>query len=348
MLPLGGCRPTSAVGLAGRLHCDARTRVVPQNSLRDLRSLRSDSCGKSDHEARSRAPTPALRFSSPQKSPPAGSACREITPAAVLRPNTTSGSAKARPGRRRRASEAPRSAGLVAARAARIVFLTRRGCLNAARRERSEFGDGATRPSIAGESAQPTAAAKRRGLPLNSLRRHRKAAMPSGHRRRSNSNIGSAARTRRPACAGAPAPRRPGRASAGSARGRRRAPAPRRRSRAPAPCAGRARTRSSASRSAPPPSRWPPARPRRAVDAHRAAARPGRPAPRCTARDLFFSTNWKCVSSRRFLLTAGRSGRGTGSGTARSARTACGRTARRPRRCARSSAACSSSFSARS
>ena len=52
--------------------------VVPQNSLRDLRSLRSNSRGKSDHEARCRAPTLALHFSSPQKSPPAGSACREV------------------------------------------------------------------------------------------------------------------------------------------------------------------------------------------------------------------------------------------------------------------------------
>ncbi|WP_341889611.1 hypothetical protein, partial [Variovorax sp. YR752] len=61
---------SAAVGLAGRLHCDARAGVVPQNSLRDLRSLRSNNRGKSDHEARWRAPTPALRFSSPPKSPP--------------------------------------------------------------------------------------------------------------------------------------------------------------------------------------------------------------------------------------------------------------------------------------
>jgi len=67
-----------AVGAVRRLHCDARARVVPQNSLRSLRSLRSNSRGKSVHEARWRAPTLALRFSSPQKSPPAGSACREV------------------------------------------------------------------------------------------------------------------------------------------------------------------------------------------------------------------------------------------------------------------------------
>jgi hypothetical protein len=48
--PLGA--HAAAVGLAGRLHCDARAEVVPQNSLRSLRSLRSNSRGKSVHEAR--------------------------------------------------------------------------------------------------------------------------------------------------------------------------------------------------------------------------------------------------------------------------------------------------------
>jgi len=39
--------------------------------------LRSDSRGESDERSALRAPTPALRFSSPQKSPPAGTGCRE-------------------------------------------------------------------------------------------------------------------------------------------------------------------------------------------------------------------------------------------------------------------------------
>ena len=69
--------PTVAVGLAGRLRCDARLEVAPHNSLRSLRSLRSDKCGESDHEARaSRAPTSNLRFSPPHKSPPPGTARR--------------------------------------------------------------------------------------------------------------------------------------------------------------------------------------------------------------------------------------------------------------------------------
>jgi len=66
-----------AVGAARRLHCDAHAAVAPQNSLRELRSLRSNTRGESVYEARWRAPTPALRFSSPQKSPPPGAACRE-------------------------------------------------------------------------------------------------------------------------------------------------------------------------------------------------------------------------------------------------------------------------------
>jgi hypothetical protein len=61
-----------------RLHCDARSGLAPHNSLRSLRSLRSDRCGESVHQARWRAPSPALRFSSPQKSPLPGTACREV------------------------------------------------------------------------------------------------------------------------------------------------------------------------------------------------------------------------------------------------------------------------------
>ena len=66
-----------AVCASLRLHCAARSGVAPPNSLRSLRSLRSNSRGESDHEARWRAPTPALRCSSPQKSPLPGTARRE-------------------------------------------------------------------------------------------------------------------------------------------------------------------------------------------------------------------------------------------------------------------------------
>ena len=149
-----------AVGLAGRLHCDARARVVPQNSLRSLRSLRSDSRGKSVHEARWRAPTPALRFSSPQKSPPADSACRDNpqrwpasrTPAAVQQRRTRAGGGA--PLRRREAQGSwPRAQRASSSDSSRLFERSERS-------ERSEFGDGAMRPSIAGESAR---SADRRG-----------------------------------------------------------------------------------------------------------------------------------------------------------------------------------------
>ena len=68
-----------AVSASLRLHCAARSGVAPPNSLRSLRSLRSNNRGESVHEARAaRAPTPALRCSSPPKSCPAGSPCREV------------------------------------------------------------------------------------------------------------------------------------------------------------------------------------------------------------------------------------------------------------------------------
>jgi hypothetical protein len=49
-LPARG--PVGTVGPAGRLHCAARDGVAPTNSLRSLRSLRSDSVGESEDEAR--------------------------------------------------------------------------------------------------------------------------------------------------------------------------------------------------------------------------------------------------------------------------------------------------------
>jgi hypothetical protein len=56
----------------------ARPGLARHNSLRELRSLRSDTCRESDGEARAaRAPRPGLRCSPPQKSPPAGAPWRD-------------------------------------------------------------------------------------------------------------------------------------------------------------------------------------------------------------------------------------------------------------------------------
>jgi len=58
-----------------RLHCAARSGVAPQNSLRSLRSLRSNSRGESDNEARcARRPRPCAARRSrnrPCRVPPA-------------------------------------------------------------------------------------------------------------------------------------------------------------------------------------------------------------------------------------------------------------------------------------
>jgi hypothetical protein len=92
-----------AVGAARRLHCAARAGVAPQNSLRELRSLRSDTRGESVHEARA-------THASPPKSPPAGTACRSGTTAArVLRRPPSVLQSRVRPGsgalRRRREAQ---------------------------------------------------------------------------------------------------------------------------------------------------------------------------------------------------------------------------------------------------
>jgi hypothetical protein len=121
-----------AVSASLRLHCAARAGVAPQNSLRSLRSLRSNSCGESDHEARWRVPTPALRCSSPQKSPPPGTARREA-PLVVFDDKDLGGAGKAVGGCVPAATyAAPRSAGLVAARVSAHRLLTRRDCSSAA------------------------------------------------------------------------------------------------------------------------------------------------------------------------------------------------------------------------
>ena len=67
-----------SVAAARRLRCAARPGLARHNSLRELRSLRSDRCRESDLEARAaRAPRPCLRCSPTQKSPPAGAPCRD-------------------------------------------------------------------------------------------------------------------------------------------------------------------------------------------------------------------------------------------------------------------------------
>jgi len=110
-------------------------------------------CRKSEHEARTCAPAPALCSSSPHRSPPTGIACRAE---AVLERRQSSAnitSAKPRVGRPvQRASETPRSAGRWAcARSAHRPHFSGSLSERSACRARSEFCRTARRPSTAGK-----------------------------------------------------------------------------------------------------------------------------------------------------------------------------------------------------
>src|SRR5664280_1862220 len=241
----GRCASTGAVGAVRRLPCDARSRGLPHNSLRSLRSLRSNRCGKSEVEARcargrepcasrrSRgAPRPArtrlctsagfLRRNETSRcsrqAVPVGGACSVSRPrrrtrcvrcalsaqtpatsqswmraaradrspallaatdsapdghrlpratAGLVAAKKTGAGAKARSGRSRSASGAPRSAGLAARARSALPPLTRRRCLSvesAANAASSATGP-RDRASQGSRRAAPTAPAKRSGLP---------------------------------------------------------------------------------------------------------------------------------------------------------------------------------------
>ena len=105
------------------LCCSLRGRAAELATLRQPRrvSLRSAL----------RAPTPKLCCSPSHTGRRRGTTCRDVD-ARLFSATNTCAAAKLHPGRSRRASEAPRSAGLVAARASAHQQLTRRGCLSAA------------------------------------------------------------------------------------------------------------------------------------------------------------------------------------------------------------------------
>ena len=157
-----------AVGALRRLRCGARPGVAPHNSLRSLRSLRSDRCGESVHEARcARRPqacAPRRPTNRPCRVPPAAKATwcwfSNATPPAGF-------AAKARPGRRQRACGAPRSTGLVArARSAPRELTCRTLSERSERSERSELCDGPQgRAPQGSRCAAPTAPPKRCRLP---------------------------------------------------------------------------------------------------------------------------------------------------------------------------------------
>jgi hypothetical protein len=123
--------PTVAVGLAGRLRCDARSAVARRNSPCSLRSLHSDNRREFDERSALRAPTALLRFSPPHKSPPRDTAHRVAT--LVVFDAWQGGAGKAGGGCASAATyAAPSSAGLVVARTSALRDLTRRDCPSAA------------------------------------------------------------------------------------------------------------------------------------------------------------------------------------------------------------------------
>ena len=135
-------------------------RVAPPNSLRDLRSLRSDNVGESEHEARCARRPSSLRSSPTHKSPPAATAHRADTLAALDEHNERC-LAKVGPGGHGRAYEAPRSAGL---RGLPVALRRRDGeefelraqwrRAAASRPCEGEFRSPPRRPSTAGESTR--------------------------------------------------------------------------------------------------------------------------------------------------------------------------------------------------
>jgi hypothetical protein len=129
----GGWYPVGAhagvVGAARRLRCGAQPGVASRNSLRSLRSLRSNTRDESVVDARC-ARRPWLCASRRPRNRP-----HRVPPAAhptvlAVRSRATNVCAKAGSGSLWRASEALRSAGLVAARASAHQKLTRRDCLS--------------------------------------------------------------------------------------------------------------------------------------------------------------------------------------------------------------------------
>jgi hypothetical protein len=90
--------------------------------------LRSNNLGESDERSALRTPTPALRFSPPQKSPTPDTARRAATPV-VFHDENLGAPGKAVGGCASAATyAAPRNAGLVAARVSAHRVLTRRDC----------------------------------------------------------------------------------------------------------------------------------------------------------------------------------------------------------------------------
>ena len=113
-----------------RVPCGTRSSGPAHNSLRSLRSLRSNRCAESDDEARQmRARPEDLRSSAapirPAQAPPAA---LRATASVFVETHTTTCPATRHPGRAQRACEAPSSAGFGARARSALRALTRCVC----------------------------------------------------------------------------------------------------------------------------------------------------------------------------------------------------------------------------
>ena len=70
---------TEAVGAGRRLPCDARSGLAPRNSLRSLRSLRSNKRGESDLTKRAARADPSPALLGASHAPTPSTACRECS-----------------------------------------------------------------------------------------------------------------------------------------------------------------------------------------------------------------------------------------------------------------------------
>ena len=157
---------TVAVFAALRLPCAARLEGVPHNSLRSLRSLRSDRMRQVSLRSSLRSPPSKLRCSAPPTAPPPGTAGRSSTGGGDRREKPLP-AAKGRSGGARRACEAPSSAGFMARARSALRRLTWRILFERSERsERSELCAGPwTRAAQGSRSAATTASVVRRAPP---------------------------------------------------------------------------------------------------------------------------------------------------------------------------------------
>jgi hypothetical protein len=144
---------SGAVAAKLRLRCGARPGVASQNSLRSLRSLRSNTCDESGHEARCARRllgcAPRRPRSRPHRAPPASL----LPPLLSVGRDSVCQQRRVREGRgapvvRREAQGSwPRAKRESSSDSSQVFERSERS-------ERSEFCDGATRPSIAGQSVR--------------------------------------------------------------------------------------------------------------------------------------------------------------------------------------------------